>query len=83
MPPGNIMQSLGRDVDIRTEFTEETEESAFGDGVGMLLVATTSEGCVLGAAAIGERGKSSEQLGEAAAQELVEDIYAGGCVDRW
>ncbi len=78
-----ILQNLGRDIEISTEFTEETEQSAFGDGVGMLLIATTSEGCLLGAAAIGERGTSSEQLGKAAAQELIDDIYAGGCVDCW
>lgn len=78
-----FLQNLGPDVDITTEVTEETEESAFGDGAGMLMVAKTTEGCLLGASALAERGKTSEELGEGAAKALLEDIYAGGAVDCW
>jgi len=40
-------------------------------------------GCLLGAAAPGRRGVSAEQIGSQAAQELLEDLKHGGCVDRW
>ncbi|CAL8469495.1 g9036 [Coccomyxa elongata] len=80
---GVLRQNLGPDVNITTEVTEETEESAFGDGAGMLMVATTTEGCLLGASALAERGKTSDELGEGAAKALLEDIYAGGAVDCW
>ncbi|BDA44769.1 RNA 3'-terminal phosphate cyclase [Coccomyxa sp. Obi] len=80
---GVLRQNLGPDVDITTEVTKETEESAFGDGAGMLMVTTTTEGCLLGASALAERSKTSEELGEGAAKALLEDIYAGGAVDCW
>lgn len=47
------------------------------------MVAETSGGCLLGAAAVGEKGKPAQDVGAAAAQELVSDVHAGGCVDQW
>lgn len=76
-------QALDAEVDIRVELTDEAPADAFGDGTGILAVARTSTGCLLGAAAVGERGKQAQQVGAAAAAELVEDIQSGGCVDRW
>ena len=49
----------------------------------MLMVATTTESCVLGASALAERGKTSEELGEEAAKALLGDIHAGGALDSW
>lgn len=34
-------------------------------------------------AALAERGKTSEQVGQAAAEELLEGLAHGGCVDGW
>ena len=55
-----------------------------GDGCGLLLTASSADGrCIMGAAGLGERGRSAEDVGQSAAQELVEDLQSGGCVDRW
>ena len=37
----------------------------------------------MGAAGLGERGKPAEAVGDGAAEELVQDLQTGGCVDRW
>ena len=60
-----------------------TQPAAFGEGAGILIRATTESGCLLGAAAPGQRGVSSEEIGARAATELLEDLQHGGCVDRW
>ena len=65
------------------ELTDVPPAAAFGDGTGMLAAAQTSTGCVLGVAAVGERGKQAQHIGAEAAQKLIEDIRAGGCVDQW
>lgn len=78
-----VQEGVGKEVNIEREITMVGPEEALGYGVGMLLTAATANGCLLGAAAIGERGKSAQDLGRAAARELQEDIQAGGCVDRW
>lgn len=56
---------------------------AFGSGAGVILVARTTTGCFLGATALGERGVSSEAVGEAAADALIKAIETGACVDEY
>ena len=34
-------------------------------------------------AGLGERGKPAEIIAQETAQQLVEDVHAGGCMDRW
>ena len=60
-----------------------TEPAAFGDGVGFLIVAKTASGCLLGGGMPGKKGVSAEEIGCMAAEQLVEDLDHGGCVDRW
>ena len=51
---------------------------------GRTIAANASvEGCILGAATPSKRGISSEQVGSQAAQELLEDLASGGCIDQW
>lgn len=38
---------------------------------------------LLGAGALGERGKPAEQVGEAAARALVQEAATGACLDQW
>ena len=61
----------------------EPRERAFGDGCGMSIVAKTSTGCVFGAAAVGERGVTAETLGQRAADEMMDVLESGACVDDW
>lgn len=56
--------------------------SGLGPGSGVTLYAVSSDGCILGADALGERGKPSEKVGEEAAAKLVEEIQSQMCLDR-
>jgi RNA 3'-terminal phosphate cyclase (ATP) len=57
--------------------------SCFGSGCGILLVATTSTGCILGGSAIGSPKTPLEDTAKHAAAELVDAIQGGGCVDDY
>ena len=48
-----------------------------------LTLHTHFSGTVLGASALGERGKSAEQVGEEAAQLLGKQLESKACLDRW
>ena len=70
-------------IPLDCETVAETSDTAFGDGTGIVVVAETSTGCLLGASGIGERGVQAEQIANTAADELIEAIYSGACVDQW
>ena len=76
------LQSL-KHVSIQCDTLRESPDRAFGDGTGIIVVAETSTGCLLGASGIGERGVPAEQIACKAADELVEAVYSGACVDQW
>ena len=44
---------------------------------------TNAQGHLCAIAALAKKGKTSEQVGEAAAEELLEALAHGGCVDEW
>ncbi|KAL3157661.1 hypothetical protein ABBQ32_012103 [Trebouxia sp. C0010 RCD-2024] len=77
-----IKQSV-KNTPIDCEAVREGSDRAFGDGTGILMVAETSTGCLLGASGIGERGVQAEQIATTAADELVQAICSGACVDQW
>ncbi|KAF6251744.1 RNA 3'-terminal phosphate cyclase [Scenedesmus sp. NREL 46B-D3] len=68
-------------VDVQA--VHEPPDHAFGDGGGIMLVATTSTGCLFGASALAERGVAAEAVGAAAADELLEALQSGAAVDDW
>ena len=70
-------------VPIECASVAETKETAFGDGTGIVMVAETSTGCLLGASGIGERGVQAEQVANTATDELIEAVSSGACVDTW
>ena len=72
-----------RGVPIETEVVAEPSSRAVGDGTGILMLAETTTGCLLGASGIGERGVSAEQVAGAAADELIAAVESGACVDQW
>lgn len=69
-------------VNIKVDRIKEAPEVAIGTGSGIILMAETSTGCRLAGSALGKRGIPAEQVGEAAAAELLKDISEGGCVDH-
>lgn len=46
------------------------------------LVAETTTGCILGASALGKRNERIEETGKRAAQDLLDAINSGACVDE-
>lgn len=59
------------------------ESAAVGDGAGLTLVAATSTGCLLGSAAVLERGAQAAEAGARAGRELRDAMRSGACVDVW
>jgi RNA 3'-terminal phosphate cyclase len=68
---------------VWTASSLHAQGSYIGEGCGIILCAETSTGCVLAASALGERKMTAEQVGEKVANELVEQIRHGGCVDEY
>jgi RNA 3'-terminal phosphate cyclase (ATP) len=79
-----VLQTTGL-LTSTTSLTVEivTERAAVGNGLGVLLVATTSTGCRLGGSALCGRGQDAGTTGLQAADELVQAWRDGGCVDDW
>ena len=73
----------GDAIAVRMETVHEPPERALGDGCGILMVARTSMGCLLGASGLGERGVPAEVIGQRAADELADVLESGACVDDW
>ncbi|EFA07135.2 RNA 3'-terminal phosphate cyclase [Tribolium castaneum] len=66
---------------IKIERYKELRNVAPDNCSGIILVAETDTGCVLGGSALGKRGESAEETGKRAAVELVKSIEEGACVD--
>ncbi|KAI8466238.1 MAG: RNA 3'-terminal phosphate cyclase [Monoraphidium minutum] len=73
----------GGGVTIVQDVVREGESTAAGDGCGLLLVAESDAGCLWGASALWERGVPPGAAGRGAAEELLEALEGGGCVDQW
>jgi len=67
-------------ADVKVEERRYASEEAVGQGGGLVLWATAG-GTILGAASHAERGKTSERVGEEAAQELLAEIDSGATFD--
>lgn len=60
-----------------------SETRSVGTASGILIVATTSTGCVLGGSALGHPKQGAQETGYLAARELCSALDDGGCVDDW
>lgn len=68
------------DVDIDVK----VEPPNYGNGSGIVLVANTSTGCVLGGSGLGRGKKTSpSKVATHASDELIEAISSNACVDKW
>lgn len=54
-----------------------------GNGTGILLWAETEGGCRLAGSAIGDRKQNMDSVGDSAAEELMQNLEHGGCVDEY
>src|SRR5205823_1123940 len=59
------------------------EQSPIGDGCSLLLMAHTDTGCILASSCVGERGLPAETVATRAAEQLLANVEAGGCVDEY
>ena len=69
-------------VDLEIETYPPEQDTHLGPGSGITLVAKFSDGSILGADNIGERGKPAEIVGQQAAEKLLAEIGSNAPVDR-
>ncbi|CAL1535566.1 unnamed protein product [Lymnaea stagnalis] len=69
-------------VELKQDSLKEPEGAAVGSGLGAIVVAETSTGCLLGGSALGKPRSPAEETGAAAVRELAEAVSSGGCVDQ-
>lgn len=67
-------------VQIKTEYYEPGKDPHLGPGSGIVLWAVC-EKSILGADALGAKGKPAEKVGEEAASKLVEELATGRAID--
>ncbi|KAG0705329.1 RNA 3'-terminal phosphate cyclase domain-containing protein [Suillus ampliporus] len=68
---------------IRINAVRETQEQTFGSGGGILLLAETDNGCVIGGSSVSTKSKTPEEIGNEAADELLRNLGHDGCVDEY
>ncbi len=78
------LEAAGIDVpiEIEVEYYDPRKDPHLGPGSGIVLWAISEEGHIIGADALGERGKPAEVVGREAAQKLLEDLETGMALDR-
>lgn len=69
-------------VKIAVETYPPDQDPHVAPGSGITLFMKTSEGSIIGADSIGERGKPAERVGEEAASKLLREIKSDAPVDR-
>ncbi len=76
-----VLERYGyKNIKIDTEFYEKNKDPHLGPGSGIVLWAKT-EYSILGADALGARGKPAEKVGEEAALKLINDLSTNAALD--
>eukprot|EP00040_Diaphanoeca_grandis_P024959 m.137891 g.137891 ORF g.137891 m.137891 type:complete len:402 (-) comp29956_c1_seq1:466-1671(-) len=84
-----LKKHFGGDVEDAPEISlERSKEKGQGYGANLVLYATTSTGCLLGATAVGVGGKKKKNtpavtVATTAVEELVTTLATGSCVDTY
>ncbi|CAH0549753.1 unnamed protein product [Brassicogethes aeneus] len=68
---------------VNIERYKEDRNMAPDNASGIILVAETTTGCILGSSALGKRNETAEDAGKRAANELLESIEIGACLDKY
>jgi len=68
-------------VEPTVEITKH--DPAVGSACGIMIIANTSTNCIFGASSLQKRNEKAEKVGTRAAQELLDNLRSGGCVDEW
>ncbi|MCS7128799.1 MAG: RNA 3'-terminal phosphate cyclase [Sulfolobales archaeon] len=75
-----ILKETGIRPRINVEFYETTKDPHLGPGSGITIYAVT-DNSIIGADALGERGKPAERVGEEAAVKLLSELRTGMAFD--
>ncbi|XP_055924183.1 RNA 3'-terminal phosphate cyclase-like [Argiope bruennichi] len=70
-------------ISMKVERVKEPAHLAVGNGSGIVLMAKTGTGCLIGGSALGKRGVMAEEVGEKAAKQLMDVVTSGACVDTF
>uniref|UniRef100_A0A5S6QYV5 RNA 3'-terminal phosphate cyclase n=1 Tax=Trichuris muris TaxID=70415 RepID=A0A5S6QYV5_TRIMR len=73
-------QLMGSPISIDT--VQESPETAVGNGLGIVLFARTSSGCIIGADKILKAGEDAMTVGSTVAESLQAQTAGGACVDN-
>uniref|UniRef100_A0A131Z513 RNA 3'-terminal phosphate cyclase n=1 Tax=Rhipicephalus appendiculatus TaxID=34631 RepID=A0A131Z513_RHIAP len=77
-----LREQLPSSTPVSVERLKEPEEKAFGTGNGIILLAESSTGMKFAGSALGKRGVMAEAVGQAAAEELCQELKHNVCVDK-
>lgn len=72
-----LLNEKGYETKIETETQEEPENHQQSPGTGIVLWAKTKQGSILSSSCLGEKGKPAEEVGEEAAEKLIQQIETG------
>jgi len=67
---------------IKIDALRERQQDAVASGGGIVLWAETDNGCVIGGSCVSTRDKDPSQVGEEAAQSLLDNLQHDECVDE-
>lgn len=70
------------DIKIETETYEPSNDTHLGPGAGITVWAETEGGAIIGASALGKRGKPAERVGNDVVADLVRQLKTGMAVDK-
>jgi len=76
----NLEEAKLPSASIDVEVVEDRRQMSPGSGI--VLSAETQNGNILGADALGERGRPAEEVGSTAGRILVEEVESGAMLDR-
>jgi len=80
----SFLQRKGVDPSIISiDAVRESPADAVASGSGIVLWATTTNGCVFGGSSLGKKGIDTKDVGTEAAEELWRGLEKGGCVDEY
>ena len=67
-------------MDVESHVSDD--DPHVGPGSGITLVATHANSSIIGADALGEKGKPAEQVGEESRRRLIEELNSKAALDR-
>lgn len=70
------------DVTVSIQYVQEPRGLTKGPGSGIVLWAELEGGGMVGGSAVGSKNKAAEKVGQDAANELIQGLENGGCVDE-